>query len=75
MALRDEPETLDYLVLRGPLGGDTIVFTTVETFTGIKGMEAHNASARVAAFVDEAGPMLSGNPEVIVNTVVPVATP
>ena len=71
VALHDERETLDYLVLRGPPGGDTILFTTVETFSGPEGMETHNTSACVAAFFDEAGPMLSGQPEVIVNTVVP----
>ena len=73
VAIHDEPETLDYLVLRGPLGGDTILFTTVETFSCPDAMEAHNTSACVAAFFDDAGPMLSGAPEVIVNTVVPAA--
>jgi quinol monooxygenase YgiN len=36
-------------------------------------MEVHNTSACVAAFFNEAGPILSGQPEVIVNTVVPAA--
>jgi quinol monooxygenase YgiN len=73
VALQYEPETVDYLVLRGPSGGDTILFTTVETFSSPEGMEVHNTSACVAAFFNEAGPILSGQPEVIVNTVVPAA--
>jgi quinol monooxygenase YgiN len=72
-SLADEPETVDYLVLRGPSDGNTVLFTTVESFSGIRGMETHNNSAAVAAFFEEAGRLLSGPPEVIVNTVVPPA--
>lgn len=70
IALKDEPETVDYLVLRGPAGADGVLFTTVESFSGPGGMEAHNTSASVAAFFEEAGPLLSATPQVIVNTVV-----
>lgn len=69
-ALKDEPETTDYLVLRGPEGPDGVPFTTVESFSGAAGMEAHNTSASVAAFFEEAGPLLSAPPQVTVNTVV-----
>ena len=70
IALTDEPETVDYLVLRGPTEADGVLFTTVESFSGPAGLEAHNTSASVAAFFAEAGPLLSAPPEVLVNTVV-----
>ena len=70
VALQDEPETVDYLVLRGPDTPEGVLFTTVESFSSTAGMEAHNTSASVAAFFDTAGPLLSAPPEVVVNTVV-----
>lgn len=73
VALRDEPETVDYIVLRGPAGESTTQFTTIESFTSLAGMTAHNTSTEVAAFFDRAGALLSGEPVVISNTLVPPA--
>ena len=70
VALEDEPGTVDYLVLRGPAEVDGVLFTTVESFGSAEGMEVHNTSASVAAFFEEAGPLLSAPPQVVVNTVV-----
>ena len=73
VALRDEPETLDYIVLRTSAVGGTVCFTTVETFNGQEGMEVHNTSEAVAAFFDETQAILSCPVNVVVNTVVPPA--
>jgi quinol monooxygenase YgiN len=74
VALRDEPGTVDYMVLRGPAGEETILFSTIECFTSEQGMTDHNTSDAVAAFFEQAGPLLSDAPVVIVNSVVPPAT-
>lgn len=73
LALRDEPETVDYVVLRGAPDGDTILFTTIESFSSNAGMEAHNTSAAVAEFFESATGLLADAPTVTVNTVVPPA--
>lgn len=73
VALRDEPETVGYMVLRGPAGKNTTQFTTIESFASIAGMTVHNTSNEVAAFFNRASTLLLGEPVVISNTLVPPA--
>lgn len=71
VSLKQEPGTVDYVVLRAATGDETILFTTIEWFSSRAAMEAHNTSAAVAEFFERATPLLADAPRVTVNTVVP----
>ncbi len=55
----NEPGTLGFFISQNP--EDPCVFTTYERFADRAAMDAHNASATVAAFFSVARPLLDGD--------------
>ncbi|WP_373487861.1 putative quinol monooxygenase [Blastomonas sp.] len=55
----NEPETVEYIVLRCDTEGADTLFTTIEHFRNQAALDRHNASVAVAQFLDVAGPLLS----------------